>query len=155
MVIRPDGRGAGEAIVVLPNHMEMQMALSRDKQHMGRRWELRHEKWPTLVDRTILDARNNITRLSYTLFTRLGLHVFRRFAFSWLCILYRRGSERSLVLSDKISGWSVGNCFVSRRKKRNNESFTFYLLPPKGLMAHQNATRIRSSGLRLLGEGRV
>lgn len=38
MVIRPDGRGAGEAIVVLPNHMEMQMALSRDKQHMGRRY---------------------------------------------------------------------------------------------------------------------
>lgn len=37
MVVRPDGRGAGEAIVVLPNHMEMQMALSRDKQHMGRR----------------------------------------------------------------------------------------------------------------------
>lgn len=37
MVVRADGRGAGEAIVVLPNHMEMQMALSRDKQHMGRR----------------------------------------------------------------------------------------------------------------------
>lgn len=37
MVIRADGRGAGEAIVVLPNHMEMQMALQRDKQHMGRR----------------------------------------------------------------------------------------------------------------------
>ena len=37
MVVRADGRGAGEAIVVLPNLMEMQMALSRDKQHMGRR----------------------------------------------------------------------------------------------------------------------
>ncbi|CAN0475029.1 unnamed protein product, partial [Scytosiphon promiscuus] len=37
MVTRADGRGAGEAIVVLTNVMEMQMALSRDKQHMGRR----------------------------------------------------------------------------------------------------------------------
>lgn len=37
MVTRGDGRGAGEAIVVLSNHVEMQMALSRDKQHMGRR----------------------------------------------------------------------------------------------------------------------
>lgn len=37
MVTRGDGRGAGEAIVVLPNQYEMQMALSRDKQHMGRR----------------------------------------------------------------------------------------------------------------------
>ncbi|CAM9424088.1 unnamed protein product, partial [Scytosiphon promiscuus] len=38
MVTRADGRGAGEAIVVLTNVMEMQMALSRDKQHMGRRY---------------------------------------------------------------------------------------------------------------------
>lgn len=42
MVMRGDGRGAGEAIVVLPNHMEMQMALSRDKQHMGRRYDMRY-----------------------------------------------------------------------------------------------------------------
>lgn len=38
MVIRADGRGAGEALVVFSNHMSLSMALSRDKQHMGRRY---------------------------------------------------------------------------------------------------------------------
>lgn len=50
MVTRGDGRGAGEAIVVLPNHMEMQMALSRDKQHMGRRCAV----WPPLLPVPVL-----------------------------------------------------------------------------------------------------
>ncbi|CAM9196032.1 unnamed protein product [Phaeothamnion confervicola] len=38
MVVRGDGRGVGEALVLFTNQMEMNMALSRDKQHMGRRY---------------------------------------------------------------------------------------------------------------------
>eukprot|EP00953_Heterococcus_sp_UTEX-ZZ885_P007612 4599-Heterococcus_DN1.PRE.2 len=38
MVVRNDGRGAGESLVIFTNHMDLNMALSRDKQHMGRRY---------------------------------------------------------------------------------------------------------------------
>ncbi|KAG5189415.1 hypothetical protein JKP88DRAFT_206122, partial [Tribonema minus] len=38
MILRGDGRGAGEALVLFANHMDLNMALSRDKQHMGRRY---------------------------------------------------------------------------------------------------------------------
>lgn len=38
MVVHNDGRQTGEALVVFSNHMDFNMALSRDKQNLGRRY---------------------------------------------------------------------------------------------------------------------
>jgi hypothetical protein len=36
--VKPDGRGSGEAVVLLASVLDQERALSMDRQHMGRRY---------------------------------------------------------------------------------------------------------------------